>query len=182
AQVDGGAGSDTVRVERGASRVDIVSSQDAVQDILLFGAGLLPEDLRLARDSDTGNSLIVGMPGGGTVRVNELFAAGPQRSSIATICFLDAPAVAWTLWAVQRLLCQGDHRNSVLKGFDGTADVMLGLGGDDQIEAGAGHDTLVGGTGNDHLVGGNGDDEYGYARGDDNDTVFDTAGTDLLRL
>ncbi len=67
-----------------------------------------------------------------------------------------------------------------------TADIILGLGGDDQIngaggadtiEGGAGNDTLSGGAGNDSLDGGTGADAMTGGAGDDTylvDSVLDT--------
>ncbi|MFA7275248.1 MAG: type I secretion C-terminal target domain-containing protein [Pseudobdellovibrionaceae bacterium] len=57
-------------------------------------------------------------------------------------------------------------------------DVIIGLGGDDQILAYKGNDTLIGGAGNDTLRGDDGiDTEYG---GLGNDTLYGNRGNDIL--
>lgn len=58
------------------------------------------------------------------------------------------------------------------------SDVICGLGGDDQIDAGAGNDTVRGGAGRDTITGGTGGDEL--RGGEGRDTITDHAGKDRL--
>lgn len=64
------------------------------------------------------------------------------------------------------------------------ADVLYGLGGDDNITAGAGDDALVGGAGNDTLTGGTGKDIFVFdSYRFDRDVITDfVIGTDRLDL
>ncbi|MHC5732359.1 MAG: calcium-binding protein, partial [Nostoc sp.] len=48
--------------------------------------------------------------------------------------------------------------NNNVNGFDNSADVINGQGGDDRIDGKSGNDLLRGATGNDTLVGGAGND------------------------
>lgn len=58
------------------------------------------------------------------------------------------------------------------------SDVICGLGGDDQIDAGVGNDTVRGGPGRDTITGGTGGDEL--RGGEGRDTITDRAGKDRL--
>jgi Ca2+-binding RTX toxin-like protein len=96
----------------------------------------------------------------------------------------------------------GNEGDDTLLGGAGN-DLLAGNEGDDQLYGGAGNDTLYGdtnivgtpvgdninghdfldgGSGNDRLYGGAGNDTYYFARGYGADTVFDDAGSDLVRL
>ncbi|MEV8637887.1 CARDB domain-containing protein [Streptosporangium sp. NPDC051023] len=75
-------------------------------------------------------------------------------------------------------------------GLDGTnsADVICGLAGNDEIEAGGGNDVVYGGPGADTLLGGNGTDTIYAGDGDDtiaggngDDTLYGEAGNDTSK-
>ena len=71
----------------------------------------------------------------------------------------------------------GDGGNNDINGFDGD-DIIYGLGGNDTLTGDNGNDYLFGGDGNDKLVGDNGDDHlFG---GDGNDKLEGGAGNDVF--
>jgi hypothetical protein len=67
--------------------------------------------------------------------------------------------------------------SAVLFGGSGN-DVLIGGGGDDELDGGNGKDTLVGGAGDDALCGGNGNDVLAGGLGDD--ILFGEPGNDVL--
>jgi hypothetical protein len=70
----------------------------------------------------------------------------------------DSNAIHTTTLALRRFIT-GDGSNETINGLNHTiGDVVLGLGGQDTIDAGAGNDTINGGTGDDTIIGGAGDD------------------------
>ncbi|MEH2276016.1 MAG: DUF4347 domain-containing protein [Nostoc sp.] len=68
--------------------------------------------------------------------------------------------------------------NNNINGFDNSADVINGQGGDDRIDGKSGKDLLRGGTGNDTLLGGADDDILVGGAG--NDSLIGGAGNDIL--
>jgi Ca2+-binding RTX toxin-like protein len=73
-----------------------------------------------------------------------------------------------------RRLITGDGGNETIDGGNDTiGDVILGLGGNDIIDAGAGSDTIDGGAGNDTIIGGAGDDTASYSQSAINYVVQD---------
>ncbi|SDJ05925.1 Ca2+-binding protein, RTX toxin-related [Pseudomonas flavescens] len=80
--------------------------------------------------------------------------------------------------------------DDVVLGLDGNDFIDAGAG-DDEIYGGSGDDTLLGGAGNDiinggvgsdRLEGGDGDDIYTFIGGSGNDVVVDSAGADTLHF
>jgi Ca2+-binding RTX toxin-like protein len=73
---------------------------------------------------------------------------------------------------------QGTNSDDVIKSYDNSASVIVGLDGDDKIYAGAKDDLVIGGDGNDLIVGGKGNDvlKGGYG----NDTLRGGTGDDVL--
>ena len=68
--------------------------------------------------------------------------------------------------------------NNNVNGFDNSADVINGQGGNDRIDGKSGNDLLRGGTGNDTLLGGADDDILVGGAG--NDSLIGGAGNDIL--
>ncbi|MEH2117915.1 DUF4347 domain-containing protein [Nostoc sp.] len=68
--------------------------------------------------------------------------------------------------------------NNNVNGFDNSADVINGQGGNDRIDGKSGNDLLRGGTGNDTLVGSAGDDILIGGKGSNN--LSGGAGNDIL--
>ncbi len=80
-----------------------------------------------------------------------------------------------------------DAEDNVFANFDGTDDVIVGLGGNDVIVGGGGNDTITGGAGNDRVIGGAGNDVIGGGTGNDylgggsgNDTLLGLLGDNKL--
>ncbi len=70
-------------------------------------------------------------------------------------------------------------------------DSIRGRYGDDTLEGGLGDDTLkgendddwlTGGLGDDYVLGGSGNDTYFWASGDGNDEIYESSGTDTLKM
>ncbi|WP_392535848.1 DUF4347 domain-containing protein [Nostoc sp. C117] len=68
--------------------------------------------------------------------------------------------------------------NNNVNGFDNSADVINGQGGNDRIDGKSGNDLLRGGAGNDTLIGGAGNDTL--IGGADNDSLIGGTGNDIL--
>ncbi|MDZ8222531.1 DUF4347 domain-containing protein [Nostoc sp. ChiVER01] len=68
--------------------------------------------------------------------------------------------------------------NNNINGFDNSADVINGQGGDDRIDGKSGNDLLRGGAGKDTLLGGDGNDTL--LGGDGNNSLIGGAGNDML--
>ena len=74
----------------------------------------------------------------------------------------------------------GDGNDQILSGDDGS--YLNGGDGNDKLKSGGGNDVLDGGSGNDELQGDHGDDTYVYGNGYDIDTIFDSAGSNTIRI
>ncbi|MCW2292450.1 Ca2+-binding RTX toxin-like protein [Pseudomonas sp. BIGb0408] len=80
--------------------------------------------------------------------------------------------------------------DDVVLGLDGNDFIDAGAGddeiygglGDDTLLGGAGNDIINGGVGSDRLEGGDGDDIYTFIGGSGNDVVVDSAGADTLHF
>jgi Ca2+-binding RTX toxin-like protein len=81
--------------------------------------------------------------------------------------------IAHMTLALRRIIT-GDGSNETINGGNDTiGDVILGLGGNDTIDAGAGSDTIDGGAGNDTIIGGAGDDTAAFSQSAINYVVQD---------
>lgn len=77
----------------------------------------------------------------------------------------------------------GSNFNDTIIGSDGTINALLGLGGNDYLNALSGNDRLDGGTGDDVLEGGAGFDVFVFGSGYGQDRASDfTDGTDQVDL
>ena len=74
----------------------------------------------------------------------------------------------------------GEGTNTI-SGGNGN-DIICSGSGNDTLRGDAGNDTLVGGKGNDNIEGGDGNDTYIWNWGDGFDTIYDSNGTDTLKL
>ena len=173
----GGAGNETYRFNLGDGR-DIISDTGGT-DALQFGAGVRPEDIRIAISNTNSNSLILSLPDArdGITLHNQLSSS----NTIEQFAFSDG-----TVWTSAQLLdrfktLSQTEANDRIVGF-ATNDTLNGGGGDDRIYGGSGNDTLGGGTGNDTLADESGNDAYAYNPGDGNDLIIDDFGTDRVTL
>ena len=92
------------------------------------------------------------------------------QTSITDFNVFDANSTQTSLFNKNTVTFLNDLSNNI-KGFDNSADVVNGQGGNDKIDGksgndllrgGAGNDTFIGGAGNDTLVGGAGADRFLY--------------------
>jgi Ca2+-binding RTX toxin-like protein len=104
-----------------------------------------------------------------------------EANQLGEIRFLDG-----TVWTREEInakvsLVTGTDSDDVLQGAANN-DLILGQGGKDTLYGQGGDDSLVGGHGDDVLSGGAGDDVYLWNPGDGNDTIVDSAGSDVLEI
>jgi Ca2+-binding RTX toxin-like protein len=146
-------------------------------DQIIFGEGILFDDLSLAREDD---NLIV------------TFAQSPEDSitvqdwfnrnyRIEQFVFKDGTVTTDTELNQHYLAQQSTEGDDIITGW-AEDDVINSGAGDDTIDAGAGNDVLMGGTGNDFMDGGFGNDTYLFELGDGQDNLSnqDSGGFDQL--
>jgi len=97
------------------------------------------------------------------------------EASLTSPAFNTGDAAGDTYISIENL--RGSQFGDVLIG-DGNANVIFGLGGNDNLIGDAGDDTLDGGGGDDELIGNVGDDTLNGGDGDDQ--LFGEAGEDTL--
>jgi Ca2+-binding RTX toxin-like protein len=176
----GGGGANTYRFARGDGD-DIVTDWDSVVDAIEFGAGILPENVRV---TVSGQDFILTVDeDGGSVTFRNA-AAYPDSVELK---FEDG-----TIWSYSDIVdhsligseeadqLTGNDRDNVLLGLGGD-DLLTGGYGNDLLDGGAGNDVvtgdygddvLEGGAGNDELSGGDGADTYRFGRGDGDDSLM----------
>ncbi|ROP59466.1 Ca2+-binding RTX toxin-like protein [Enterobacter sp. BIGb0383] len=191
----GGSGSDTYIFNVGDGQDTLFDNRfyfDEV-DVLRFGEGILPEQVRLSRTTSTGwsNHLILSIADGSDcVTINNFFDSVSYE--IERIEFADGtvwnPAIlkamlltvteeADTLWAYNEgSEIHAAGGNDRLTGVDGN-DRLYGDEGDDTLNGGSGNDLLDGGAGDDVLTGGWGKDML--AGGTGNDILNGGYGSDI---
>jgi Ca2+-binding RTX toxin-like protein len=159
--LDGGDGSDTYLFDRGYGhdlvREGVGNVNLGDSDRVLFGAGIAPSDLTIARD---GNDLTLTLAAtGDTLRVEGEFAyqAWFTWTDVETFEFTDG-----TIWTKEGLAAQ------ILSATE--------TPGNDQILGFSSDDVLDGGAGNDILQGGDGSDTYRFGRGYGNDQIIEGLG------
>ncbi|MBL8339709.1 MAG: putative Ig domain-containing protein, partial [Rhodoferax sp.] len=160
---DGGSGDDTLQGSAwadtylfgpgdGRDTILEVAPNAGVADRLLLGPGILPAELRVARQVD--DLVLSHVNGADQITVRGWFLlAGPR---LAEVVFADG-----TRWTPEALTAQGLLRL-------GTAgdDLLLGTALDDSLQGLGGNDTLRGGSGSDLLEGGPGHDVLEAGAGD----------------
>ncbi|WP_293934135.1 calcium-binding protein [Iodobacter sp.] len=201
--LDGGAGNDILAGGNGANTYlfGIGSGQDEIHnknddirgstpDTLIFGAGILPADIKVdgVGDDDSLLITIVGHPGD-SLKINLVSKYGLENirftdGTIWDMTMLTSQIVNTLGYAADyssgtsggmRVLSYGNDfyrtgsGNDILIGNAGD-DVLRSNAGDDVLEGGIGKDTLEGGDGNDVLDGGAGND---YLDGGDGDDILD---------
>jgi len=186
--LSGGAGNDTYLYDIGDGQDTIFNndSSTATTDKLIFGAGILPSDVRVT-SGGTASDLFIVKNGLAIVTVSGYFNIVGGSSEVDEIRFTDDPATVWTPAGVRAMVLTGNDNANSLVGFN-TDDTIDGLGGDDFIDGGDGNDTLFGGAGNDKilgsfrtdtLMGGAGDDLL-YGESDFQDIASGASGGDTL--
>ncbi|MFO1192128.1 MAG: carbohydrate-binding domain-containing protein [Rhodoferax sp.] len=152
---DGGSGDDTLQGSAwadtylfgpgdGRDTILEVAPSAGAADRLLLGPGILPAELRVARQAD--DLVLSHVNGADQITVRGWFLlAGPR---LAEVVFADG-----TRWSSETLTARG----LLQVGTEGN-DLLVGTALDDSLQGQGGNDTLRGGSGSDLLDGGAGHD------------------------
>lgn len=163
----GGAGDDTYFFQNGDG-IDTIEDEASLMEpnIVVFGPGIAPEDIRLSHDPGSKTLIIhTGIPGD-EVGLAGFDATDPYGShAIEYFQFVGAEMLTYS-----ELIDLGFD-------IDGGAgdDILIGTAVSDQITGKERADTLQGNAGNDTLSGGAGDDTYLFNLGDGVDIIEDAA-------
>jgi len=195
--LNGGNGSDSYILRQG-SGYDVISQSDSSAgriDAVHF-ENVLPADIRSVQR--VVNDLILSYGATDMLTVRNHFSSAGYR--IDEIRF--ANGTVWGQTQINdRTLTTGTSGTDSITGYNGSANRMSGLSGNDYLYGGdaadlidggadndslsgrAGNDTLLGGDGNDTLNGGEGEDRLIGGIGKDTYTLTEaTAATDTLRI
>jgi Ca2+-binding RTX toxin-like protein len=180
--VSGGAGGDTYKFNLGDGQDTIReagSSYDQNFDLLEFGAGIAPGDLRI---SISGDDLIITIVNT-TDRIKIDYTVNYADWRVDQLTFADG-----TIWSFADMVSKlvGTSGNDTLVGTDGD-NTLFGEADNDIIDGKRGDDIIVGGTGNDILSGSAGSDTYRFNLGDGQDIIRDAGSswdqsTDILEF
>lgn len=166
----GGTGDDTYLFNAGDS-VDTITDQSSAMEpnMLIFGAGITPEDISLSHDPTNGLLVLNVGTTGDAVHLSGFDPQDPYGPH----------AIEYFQFAGGQILT---YDQMIDKGFDiiGTAgdDTLTGTATTDRIVGGDGADTLAGAAGDDTLTGGAGDDTYLFNPGDGIDIIDDISTAD----
>jgi Ca2+-binding RTX toxin-like protein len=195
-----GSGNDTINGDKGNDIVDgnsgndsyifnLGDGQDTITDIdgieqIIFGAGIVKEDIQLISDYVNNQSLIIKIgTGGEQITVRNFFRNGDDYK-IETLKFADG-----SILNLNGITLQGS--NSGGETLFGTSynDSITGNIGNDTIFGSYGDDTITGGKGNDLIEGGyilnnndisSGNDTFIFNIGDGQDIITDYSGNDQI--
>ncbi|WP_295090977.1 calcium-binding protein, partial [Ruminococcus sp.] len=165
----GGSGDDTYVFNLGDGQ-DTINEQSSgsAYDKIVFGEGIMPEDITVTKDGDD-MVLLVGGDGDSIRIVNQYYDA---YCFIEKIVFADGTELTCDDLLGTALNIRGDGEISDPGTNYGTrSNNLFGGDGDDILYAYDGDDTLTGGAGNDILYGGSEDDTYVFNLGDGQDTI-----------
>ncbi|MCA6245069.1 MAG: hypothetical protein IM666_15060, partial [Phenylobacterium sp.] len=163
--VDGGAGTDTVRVT-GTTVFDPGVTFNNVESLLVVGG----VTATVSTAQLTAFASATGTSGSSALVVN-----------VASGATYTLPNLTYTSLSVRVV---GDAGNENITGWSGV-DSLFGQGGNDTLVGDLGNDTLQGGAGTDSLVGGANDDTFIYAASSETaagEVVDGGAGTDTVRV
>ncbi|MDZ7965362.1 MAG: DUF4347 domain-containing protein [Nostoc sp. DedSLP03] len=159
-------------------------------DILKFqGAGLTVRNLLLTQNGSNLEITFEGVADDKVILQNFPLEKLDNLSTLGNILFdgqssirdsfdvFDANSAQSTIFNKNTVTFLNDLNNNV-NGYDNSADVINGLGGDDRIDGKSGNDLLRGGTGNDTLLGEAGNDTLIGGAG--KDSVIGGAGDDIF--
>ncbi|MBC7377662.1 MAG: putative Ig domain-containing protein, partial [Burkholderiaceae bacterium] len=177
----GGSGHNTYIVFDEDTLRALVIPDVAAGDTLVISGGLRPEDIAVTREYSSATLILEDRRTGRQVVLADQeaydYQTGPR---ITQIEFLADPAMRWTADDLHRMANTGDANDNIMKGFEGSSNVMEGGGGNDVLYGYEFNDTLDGGAGNDLLEGGAGDDTYLFGSG--SDCIKDDVGTNVIQL
>ncbi|WP_375496811.1 DUF4347 domain-containing protein [uncultured Nostoc sp.] len=159
-------------------------------DTLKFqGAGLTARNLLLTQNSNNLEVTFEGVADDKVILQNFPLENLENVSAVGNILFngqtsisesfdvFDANSTQNAIFNKNTVTFVNDLNNNV-NGFDNSADVINGQGGDDRIDGKSGNDLLRGGAGKDTLIGGAGNDTL--LGGDGNNSLIGGAGNDIL--
>ena len=184
----GEAGNDTYIFNRGDGIVHIKDfSEPGATNILRFGPGIEPEDLRRhlyfaapesvgGEEGEGQGTLIIVFDNGDAVHLAGFNPEDVRNSprSVDTFQFADGASLSFDELVDFTFIVEGDGTENELFGTN-LGDRLYGRDGSDTLFSGAGDDVLTGGTGSDRLAGGTGRDVYAAGLGDGTDTIIDAA-------
>jgi trimeric autotransporter adhesin len=162
----GRGGADTYRFAAGDGLDTLDDRGEAGTDVLVFAEGVVPTDIRLGRDVDAPDDLLlINDTTGDRIRIVRQFDTA-QPAGVERIEFADG-----TVWEratfEDRFVAQPATSGDDFMPGTNDANTLSGLGGDDIIMGRGGNDSLFGGNGRDLLEGGVGDDSLNGGDGDD---------------
>ena len=152
----GGSGDDVITDTEGGNDTyiynlgdghDTIKDYIGTADVLKFGKGISPEDIRFSFIGDD-LRIVVGNEVG-SIRIKNFLSNSNYR--IETIAFEDSSTTISSDEVLKRLELWGDDNNNTLTGSS-YADTIYGHGGDDTILSNGGNDTIYGGAGNDTIT------------------------------
>jgi len=172
--LQGGAGNDSYYFNRGDGSDSIGERLSEGFDKIVFGAGIVPGELRFDPAAN-GLDVVLTFTGGGE---SITFIGGMIQGALG---FEEIRFANGTIWDQAMIEAQVPRYTAGPDVITGTAaaETLHGGGGDDQISGAGGNDVLYGDDGNDTLDGGIGDDRLEGGEGDDR-LVF-SAGSDDYR-
>lgn len=149
--LEGGDGADTYHYDRGSGndeiRETVTEANVGDYDKVVFGPGLLPSDLSIARDGD--DLVMTVIDSGETLRVKGQFSFSNWFAWNDVELFTFANGTQWTDLDIAARLTNGTPGNDHLIGTF-RADVFDGGAGDDLMEGGDGGDRYLWGRGDGH--------------------------------
>ncbi|WP_269141006.1 calcium-binding protein [Steroidobacter gossypii] len=188
----GGGGSDTYVFEAAdfdQPNMDVIlgerdSAAESI-DVIRFGAGIRPEDVRVSAVHDSaGVDLVLSL----STQASRYFQEITVRNGFSTQFgheILDqvrfADGTIWDREYLYQVAVLGSERDDWITGFD-RDDVIRGYGGVDELNGGGGNDDIAGGAGHDLINGQAGDDTYRFGRGQGVDQITDVSGTNRIVL
>lgn len=149
-------------------------------DVLEMPSGVIALDLSFSR---TGNDLIIGVEGRGTITIGDHFSGASYKWE--TIRFADTSTLDLSTIELTVLgtgsgeTLNGGANNDTIYGLGGN-DTLNGNGADDKLYGGDDNDTLYGNDGNDRLYGEAGNDYINGGAGND-EIHAGASGTDDIR-
>ncbi|WP_437891907.1 calcium-binding protein, partial [Phytobacter sp. V91] len=173
---EGGTGSDTYLFNAGGGQDTFYenSTNSGDVDVLRFGEGIRPEDIRLTRTNGFWKSLVLSVDGtDDSVTLKDFFYA--NKNQVEQIAFADG--TVWDVETVRNWLLQGTDDAQKLWAYAEGSEIHAG-GGNDTLYGAAGKDVLYGDEGNDTLDGDKGNDLLDGGEG--NDTLYGGSGNDSL--
>ncbi|MDD2723337.1 MAG: calcium-binding protein [Methylovulum sp.] len=169
--LNGGTGSDTLEGNNGSDNylfskgdgVDYINNydDDSKADLVTFTDVASTKVLAVFEQFNTDNLVL--QYAGGQLTIESYFS-GDANYRVDKFQFTDKA------WDIANIAQQhnGTSYGEALSAFDGMANTINGLAGDDTLNGGNNADTLNGGAGNDNLYGGNNADTLNGGAGNDN--------------